>query len=121
VEISYTFPQWTNQDKTPAALQVAWIQMISRLRLHEEGHGQHGKNAAAEIEQSHCQGDPKSITRKWAEQDKVYDTQTEQGQIQGAVLPEPVPAGPIPGFPDFSPMLFCFPASAALLPRSHCA
>jgi predicted secreted Zn-dependent protease len=87
VEISYTYPRWTNQDKAPAALRSAWKDMMAHLKSHEEGHGQHGRNAAQEIEKSRCKGDPKSITRKWADQDKVYDAQTNHGRNQGVVLP----------------------------------
>jgi predicted secreted Zn-dependent protease len=87
VEISYTYPQWTDQAKAPPALQSAWTAMIAKLKVHEEGHGRHGTNAAQEVERSRCQGDPKAITRKWAEQDKVYDAETSHGLKQGVVLP----------------------------------
>jgi predicted secreted Zn-dependent protease len=87
VEISYTYPRWTNQDQAPAVLQAAWKAMISSLQSHEEGHAQHGRNAAQEVEKSGCQGDPTANTRKWAEQDKVYDAETNHGLKQGVVLP----------------------------------
>ena len=87
LKISYTYPRWTNQGSAPPALRAAWNQMMTNLRTHEEGHGQHGKNAAKEIEQSHCRSDPKTITQKWAAQDKTYDAQTNHGRTQGVVLP----------------------------------
>jgi predicted secreted Zn-dependent protease len=87
LEISYTFPQWTNEKQAPAALQAVWKTMIASLQAHEEGHGRHGRSAAAEIDKARCKGDPKSVTNKWAAQDKVYDAETNHGRSQGVVLP----------------------------------
>ena len=87
LEISYGFPKWENQAQAPAELQAAWNQMMTALRTHEQGHAENGRSAAREIEASRCAGDPKAIVRKWAEQDKVYDAQTNHGRTQGVVLP----------------------------------
>jgi predicted secreted Zn-dependent protease len=87
LEISYTYPRWTDEGSAPPQLRAEWNRMMERLRAHEQGHGQHGRNAAREVEQSGCRDDPRRITGKWAEQDKVYDTQTSHGRAQGVVLP----------------------------------
>jgi predicted secreted Zn-dependent protease len=86
LEVSYTFPRWTNRDGASASLRQRWDRMITNLMLHERGHEQNGRNAAREIDGSRCAGDPMAIIRKWANQDKVYDKQTKHGVTQGAVL-----------------------------------
>jgi len=87
VRITYTFPRWVDKNRAPASLRKAWDRMIRNLKRHERGHGQHGINAAREIEKSRCRFDPKRITRKWAAQDKIYDRRTRHGITQGVRLP----------------------------------
>lgn len=85
--IDYTMPKWTNAAAAPAKLRSAWDRMYANLKAHEEGHGRHGIEAAREVAQSKCKGDPRRITNKWATQDKVYDAKTNHGVAQGVVLP----------------------------------
>ena len=87
VTISYEYPKWKNHGQAPAALRAKWDSMISALEGHERQHGQHGVNAANEIDRTGCAGDPKAITNKWANQDKVFDARTDHGRKQGVVLP----------------------------------
>ena len=87
VKVSYEYPKWENRNQAPAALRAKWDSMIKALKNHEEQHGQHGINAAKEIEKTNCAGNPKSITSKWANQDKIFDAQTNHGKNQGVVLP----------------------------------
>jgi predicted secreted Zn-dependent protease len=87
LRITFTFPHWINQNDATNALRVEWTHMLTNLQTHEQGHAQHGRNAAAEVEASGCHGNPKSITDKWARQDKVYDDQTDHGRTQGVALP----------------------------------
>ena len=87
LEISHTYPRWTNEREAPGSLQRSWNHMMSRLQLHENGHAQHGKNAATEVERSGCRGNVMSIIQKWAAQDEVYDKQTNHGRTQGVALP----------------------------------
>ncbi len=86
LQIDYTYPRWINEKQAPAALQRNWEHMMSRLRLHEDGHAQHGRNAAREIAQSHC-SNPMAIIHKWAAQDAIYDRETQHGRKQGVALP----------------------------------
>lgn len=87
LSIDYTMPTWEDENEAPAELQAAWNRMIDRLWLHEQGHGRHGLEAAKEIIQSGCEGNPRDITDKWAEQDRVYDRETNHGVRQGVSLP----------------------------------
>lgn len=87
VTITYTYPRWANRNQAPASLQKNWDRMFTSLRTHEKGHAQFGINAAAEIERSRCKENPMSIIKKWAQQDKVYDSRTRSGATQGVVLP----------------------------------
>lgn len=87
VEISYEYPKWKNRNEAPAALRTSWDRMMTALMKHEQQHGQHGINAAREIDKSKCAGDPRKITSKWARQDKTFDRQTNHGRNQGVVLP----------------------------------
>ena len=86
LRIDYTSPRWTNESDAPASLQQSWDTMVGRLHVHENGHAQHGRKAASEIGRSGCRN-PMSIIRKWAEQDKIYDAQTNHGRKQGVSLP----------------------------------
>ena len=87
VSIDYTYPQWTDRDRAPPYTRRLWDKMMTARRRHEEGHGRHGLNAAAEVEKSRCAGDPRAITRKWAARDKAYDARTAHGRKEGVVLP----------------------------------
>lgn len=87
LKITYTFPKWVNKNRAPSSLRNSWDRMIRQLKLHEQGHSQHGINASREIEKSGCSKDPKRITRKWARQDKIYDKRTRHGISQGIRLP----------------------------------
>jgi len=88
VKIDYTIPRWLNRDTAPAPLRDEWDRMLKNLWRHERGHAEHGLKAAAEIEASHCAGDPHDITDRWAREDKVYDEETDHGARQGVRLPE---------------------------------
>ncbi len=87
VKIDYTMPHWANRADGNLQLQAEWDRMIAHLWEHEQGHGQHGIEAASEIEASHCASDPHTITDKWANEDKAYDAQTNHGVTQGVQLP----------------------------------
>lgn len=86
LEISYTYPRWTDRSSAPAGLQARWNRMITNLTQHEEGHGQIGLDAAREIEQSGCKGNPMDIIEKWVRHEKRYDKKTRHGLTQGVVL-----------------------------------
>ena len=86
VKITYTFPNWTDHDDADEELQQYWDTFIANLELHEQGHGNNGRSAGAEIEATGCVEDPYGIIEKWGGQDKVYDDETEHGTTQGAVF-----------------------------------
>lgn len=86
-EISYEYPKWENREQAPDDLRTKWDRMIAALTEHEKQHAQHGINAANEIEKTKCAGNPKDITNKWANQDKIFDAETNYGKKQGVVLP----------------------------------
>ncbi len=85
--ITYTMPELKDRAKVPLILRKKWDAMLEKLEMHEEGHGQHGINAANEVFAADCHG-AKSITAKWARQDKIYDKETRHGQTEGIYLPD---------------------------------
>ncbi|GIL00561.1 MAG: hypothetical protein BroJett030_04600 [Alphaproteobacteria bacterium] len=88
VSIDYTMPKWLDEGEAPAGLQDNWNRMFVNLWNHELGHGRHGVIAANEIVASRCAGNPRDITDRWAEQDRIYDSVTRHGVNQGVALPE---------------------------------
>lgn len=87
VKLSYIYPEWVNRSEAPDSLQKSWDEMMVKLREHEEVHGQHGVQAAQEVEKSKCKGEPKNITDKWAQRDKDFDRETRHGTLEGVALP----------------------------------
>ncbi len=87
VTLKYTYPKWTNISAAPKSTQKAWKRMMTALKKHEQGHGQHGINAAREIEKHGCGKNSNAIISKWGRQDKKYDAQTRHGITQGVKLP----------------------------------
>lgn len=86
VAITYTMPKHRNEAKLDPALRKRWQSMVAALRKHEQKHGQHGINAAQEIEKGKCaNGD--ALIKKWANQDKVLDKRTQHGAREGVVFP----------------------------------
>lgn len=85
VKITYTYPRLKNPEKTPLPVRKRWQTMMEKLVLHEEGHAQHGLNAASEIREAKCKK-AKKIIKKWAAQDKIYDKKTRHGINQGVKL-----------------------------------
>jgi len=86
LEIDYTYPRWTDRDSAPSRLRERWDRMLTNLTLHEEGHGQIGLDAAREIHDTQCEGDPTKIIDKWVRYEKKYDKETRHGAGQGVTL-----------------------------------
>lgn len=86
VSISYTYPRWSNEGTASSALRKKWGSMLKNLIKHEKGHGQFGINAAKEIEKSRCRTNPKTIIKKWARKDVLYDRRTDHGGKFGVKL-----------------------------------
>jgi len=87
LRISLRLPRLGNPASVPAALRARFDTMLRHLRRHEDGHMQNGRSAAAAIAAAHCVG-ANAIIQYWAEQDDIYDRQTDHGATQGAVLAE---------------------------------
>ncbi len=86
VEIDITLPRLVDRERLPKSYLVAWDNMIRVLTEHENQHAQHGINAANEIEDSDCRR-AYAIIDHWAEQDRILDRETQNGNLQGVELP----------------------------------
>jgi predicted secreted Zn-dependent protease len=82
VEIVYTLPEHSDPDAMDWDLRESWDGMLQALTEHEEQHGQHGLNAAAEIEAAECWGG-QQIIDEWAQEDKIFDADTNHGALEG--------------------------------------
>lgn len=106
VDVSVTgtilLPRWSHTDRASSALVQKWDRYLAALRLHEEGHYDHGADAAKEIEalakSFHDSGDCKAMVAAFNEQarsiiekynalDVAYDRETDHGRAQGAQFP----------------------------------
>ncbi len=100
--VRMTLPRWTPPANAPAPLKTQWNRYLKALRLHEEGHQQHGIKAGQEILQilkqmptfQSCQilastanREADQIIKKYNQQDISYDQRTKHGAMQGAVFP----------------------------------
>ncbi|NOX74616.1 MAG: DUF922 domain-containing Zn-dependent protease [Alphaproteobacteria bacterium] len=83
--VNYTFPKLKTPDNVPLPLRKRFQAMLVKLVAHEEGHGQNGRDAAAEIQAANCKG-AREIIKKYAAQDKIYDKETRHGYLQGVRL-----------------------------------
>lgn len=86
VKITYTYPDWAGYDDADPELQDYWDNFIKNLEIHEHGHGDNGRGAGQEIEDTRCGEDPYRIIRNWGQEDVNYDTDTDHGRTQGAVF-----------------------------------
>ena len=102
-DIAYIYPRWLNFDDASEGLRDKWTNYIKHLRLHEEGHGQMVFDAANEVEamlsdmggsknckklrlRARARGE--EILRGMAAAQIEYDSETDGGKNQGAVLEE---------------------------------
>jgi predicted secreted Zn-dependent protease len=102
LEINYTYPRWRNEEAANEPVRNAWSQMMAALERHERQHGQHGLDAAHEVERA-IAGIPGretcrslvedtnalaySIAEKHAARDREFDRRTEHGRAEGVRLP----------------------------------
>lgn len=82
VEIVYTMPEHSNPEALDDDLRDNWESMLQALQEHEEQHGQHGINAATEVEATDCRNGTQ-ITDEWAQQDVTFDEVTDHGALEG--------------------------------------
>ena len=102
LRIEYTYPRWKNEADADEATRSAWTRFVSVLQKHERQHGQHGIDAAREVEPAigAIEGRPtcealaeeanavgQRITKKHAARDVEYDQRTHHGRDEGVHLP----------------------------------
>lgn len=80
-----TFPRHTNPDALSVHDRRIWDDMTTALLTHEMNHIQHGIQAADEIRRANCRGG-NAIIRKWANEDRAYDSRTRNGVLEGVDL-----------------------------------
>ena len=85
VNITYTLPQHADPSVLSVREREKWDAMMLVMLAHEKQHGSHGISAGQEIVQANCKR-PRRIIRKWAEQDRIYDRETEHGRLEGVTL-----------------------------------
>jgi len=85
LDVTYTLPRLTNRNKVPLQLRDRWDEMLAKLIVHEEAHGQQGRNAASEIVAADCEG-ANQIIQKWYARSKAYDLETGHGVMEGITL-----------------------------------
>jgi len=101
VAVDYTLPQFQPAAGADADVQQRFDNYYRALFTHEQGHAQHGIDAAHEVERSLMQmagwscdtitedanRRAREILGKYNRMDVDYDRDTEHGRTQGAVLP----------------------------------
>ncbi len=99
---TYHYPIWNADPSAPPALDAKWQKYMTSLHAHEEGHAEHGRDAADEVERtlsalpaaSDCTIMDKTanarahaIIDRYAAEDVTYDAETKHGATQGATFP----------------------------------
>jgi predicted secreted Zn-dependent protease len=102
LDVDYTYPKWANKFMASEDLRIKWMEFESALRNHEEGHKDFGVKAAKEIEEAILAVEPTQncsqlgnlandagyeVLRKYQQLELQYDSETDHGRTQGAVLP----------------------------------
>ena len=102
LDISMTFPQWTNESAAAPQLVQHWRSYYSALVTHEEGHRAIGSGAAADIREAGsklpsepgCNELAKAVEKtageileRYRQREREYDRDTDHGRTQGARFP----------------------------------
>ena len=82
VSVVYTLPEHSDPDAMTDDMQERWDDMLAALTAHEYQHGQHGIDAALEIEEAECEN-AHQIIDVWAQADKDFDAETDHGLTEG--------------------------------------
>jgi predicted secreted Zn-dependent protease len=85
VEVTYTMPRHINPAAMPPKLRKSFDTMVANLMTHERQHGQHGIDAAYEIDRANCIGG-QAIIKKYNRIDIEFDRRTNHGGRDGVVL-----------------------------------
>lgn len=99
LDISYRMPDWINKDFASPDLKMRWDKWFYALLIHEQQHGNHGRQAYNELRSgfmsvssaSNCEilsSELSDIWRevrtKYSQKDKDYDISTDHGRSEGA-------------------------------------
>jgi len=98
LDLQMTLPRWTPPAGVPADLVTRWERYMAALRLHEEGHLDHGRGAEKEFRAvasattaSDCGSLDRALRDRFSKliadyqaRDRDYDRRTEHGKSQGA-------------------------------------
>lgn len=99
VDTTYTYPFWEDRDKASAKLNGYWDYFLTRLEIHERGHGDLALETGVEVAkalkaltpQPTCEALKSEITASAKEamkngdkKQRAYDRETNHGETQGA-------------------------------------
>ena len=102
-DVTYVYPNWRNIDEASVQLVDKWLDYRKYLKVHEEGHGQMVFDSAHEVEamlasrggsknckklRQRAKSRGEEILRAMAAAQIQYDSDTDGGKKQGAVLGE---------------------------------
>ena len=93
-------PRWADERSAPQALQRRWSDYYAALKLHEDGHIQHGRELALLVKESLmglgavpcnqiqalAQAEFQRVYGNLKTRDQEYDARTNHGATQGAVF-----------------------------------
>lgn len=107
VNILFTMPLWDAPADASPSLVSDWQQFIDALQIHENGHMDHGVDAATAVLETISQlptaptceefittarTEARRVIRSYNQQDIEYDRHTHHGLTQGAVFPPMQPS-----------------------------
>lgn len=96
-DITYTLPQWQPTQRPAQAVQQQWSRFYSALKLHEDGHREHGVEVSRALLEKlqgrlgNCQTMQQDLNaianqtiQAYNQADQEYDRRTQHGVTQGA-------------------------------------
>jgi predicted secreted Zn-dependent protease len=101
LRIRYTMPRWEEPREASATVARQWSRFIDALEVHEEGHGDFGREAAERVEaelprlpaRRDCQAASRAanavgdrIIEEVAADERDYDRRTNHGATQGTAF-----------------------------------
>jgi len=98
LDLQMTLPRWTPPAGVSGDLASRWDRYVAALRLHEEGHLDHGRGAekafraaASAATAADCGSLDRALRERFSQliadyqgRDREYDRRTEHGKLQGA-------------------------------------
>lgn len=98
ISVIFTMPQWRKPSQVDSNLVNRWNKFITNLKIHEDGHKQHGIDAGNEVLQtilnmpvyqsfeqlaSATNATANRVIKKYNQLDILYDQETQHGLNQG--------------------------------------